>query len=725
LRDAQPAAALASADLVRALGPLADRDPAWTSVARLATDTVGADMAGRWRPVPLEPDDVAFLQYTSGSTSLPRGVVVSHANLMHNQRALHDAFAQSADSVIVGWLPLYHDMGLIGNVLHTLYLGASCVLMPPLAFLQRPVRWLRAISRFRATVSGGPNFAYDLCARRVDADDRRDFDLSSWAVAFNGAEPVQAATIERFSAAFAGCGFTRGAFQPCYGLAEATLMVTASRRDDRPTIRRVRRDALEAGRAIDADDGDGDRARALVSCGTPDPTHQIAIVDPVTGGRTPEGYVGEIWVAGPGVARGYWANPEETDRVFGASCGDTAGFLRTGDLGTLRDGELYVTGRLKDLVILRGRNLDPHDLESTVERSHAALRAGCGVACSIEVGGEERLVIVHEVRERLASGELEAVCQDIQRSLVQAHDVDPYAIALVAAGRVPKTSSGKLQRRLCRAQFVENRLEPLFTWTSPAPAAQIADDREAADSDRAGAPAADERDAVRTALVGLLSRIGRVPASRIDRGASIAALGFDSLRAAELQGEIERTFGARVQQAALLEAPTVDAIVTLILDEGRLPPPGPPAGQTSDAPASTGERLSHGQRALWFLQQMAPESAAYHIARAGRVRGRLHASSLERALRSLVERHVALRAGFDTVDGEPVQRLQPAAVDFAQVDAAGWSDADVRQALVHESTRPFDLSNGPLVRARVLTRSAGEHVLLLVVHHIAADLWSL
>ncbi|MEO6193501.1 MAG: fatty acyl-AMP ligase, partial [Thermoanaerobaculia bacterium] len=352
-------------------------------VAWLATDGLDSKGAEEWRDPAVRPEQLAFLQYTSGSTSAPKGVMVSHGNLVHNERLIERAFGMTAESVVVGWLPLYHDMGLIGNLLQPLWAGCSCVLMSPVDFLQKPLRWLAAVSRYGGTVSGGPNFAYDLCARKIRPEDRAGLDLSRWAVAFNGAEPVRAETLDRFASAFAGCGFRREALFPCYGLAEATLFVAGAAVGEPPVVGRFNAPGLERHRAVADPDG-----RPLVSSGRPAllaPGQEVAIVDPESGARLPEAAVGEIWVAGPSVAKGYWSRPEPPESTFQALTRDGQGpFLRTGDLGFLVGGELFVAGRAKDLIIIRGRNHYPQDIEMTVEASHAALRPGCGAAFSVD-----------------------------------------------------------------------------------------------------------------------------------------------------------------------------------------------------------------------------------------------------------------------------------------------------------------------------------------------------
>jgi acyl-CoA synthetase (AMP-forming)/AMP-acid ligase II len=485
-RDARPAVALTTAGLKTAIGALASQVPDLSALRLAATDEVPLGQADAWRDPGVSGSTLAFLQYTSGSTAAPKGVMVTHGNLLHNEEMIRQAFGQAADSVIVGWLPLYHDMGLIGNVMQPLYLGARCLLMSPIAFLQSPKRWLEAISHFRATTSGGPNFAYDLCARKVSPADRAGLDLSSWDTAFNGAEPVRAETMARFAETFGGCGFQEKAFFPCYGLAEATLFVTggagAGAARGTPRVAAFHRGLLEAGEArlLPADDP---ASRVLVSCGRAWLGQDLAVVDPESSTLAGDGKVGEIWVRGPSIAQGYWHRPGETAETFDGRLAprqapgqagvseseqDAPPFLRTGDLGFLDGGELFVTGRLKDLIIIRGRNLYPQDIELTVERSHPALRAGCGAAFSVEIGSEERLVVVHELERTgtaddspLEPGGVEAIADTVRQAVAEQHEAQVQQVVLLRAGTIPKTSSGKIQRRACRAALLAGRLTVL------------------------------------------------------------------------------------------------------------------------------------------------------------------------------------------------------------------------------------------------------------------------
>jgi acyl-CoA synthetase (AMP-forming)/AMP-acid ligase II len=407
---------------------------------------------------------LAFLQYTSGSTSAPKGVMVSHSNLLANLAMIERAFGNTRRSTYVSWVPLYHDMGLIINALQSLYLGSLCVLLAPVAFIQRPLLWLRAISDYRAEVAGGPNFAFDLCAERYRPDAMDGIDLSGWKVAFNGAEPVRADTIRRFSETYKAHGFAASAMFPAYGMAEATVLISAGRRGVVPTMCTVSRGGLRR-HQIAAPREEAD-AQTIVACGRALPGERIAIVDPDSRTRLGAGEIGEIWVAGPNVARGYWRNPAASEAAFGATIageGDEH-WLRTGDLGFLDErGVLFITGRIKEIVIIRGANHYPQDIEHTVQGCHPALRRHGGAAFTVaDECAAERLVIVQEVersqRGHVAADELVA---RIREAVVEAHEIVPHDIALLRPGALPKTTSGKIQRGLSRKLWLEASLERL------------------------------------------------------------------------------------------------------------------------------------------------------------------------------------------------------------------------------------------------------------------------
>jgi len=369
--DVQPSLALTTSSLLSTVEELFAQAPALQSVRLITTDTLADSLAEQWQEPQVDKNTLAFFQYTSGSTGMPKGAMLTHGNLVHNSALIYRSFENTPDAEGVIWLPLFHDMGLIGGILQAPYCGGQSTIISPAAFLQRPIRWLQAISSRKATVSGGPNFAYDLCIRKITSEQRATLDLSSWEIAFNGAETIRQETLERFAATFGPCGFRRESFFPCYGLAEATLMVTGSQKGKLLVVRTFQKAALEHNRVVEASLENED-TRTFAGCGQVLPGNTVVIVDPESLTQCPPGSVGEIWISSPSVAQGYWQRPEESERTFHAYLADTGegSFLRTGDLGFLQDGELFVTGRLKDLIIIRGRNHYPQDIELTVEQSH-------------------------------------------------------------------------------------------------------------------------------------------------------------------------------------------------------------------------------------------------------------------------------------------------------------------------------------------------------------------
>ena len=422
----------------------------------VGTDDALCGPDGGWTPPRIDGGSLALLQYTSGSTGVAKGVMVTHGNILHNQVLIKERFEHTPRSVMVSWLPMFHDMGLIGMILQPMYVGFPCVLMSPESFLQEPRRWLSALTRYRGTTSGAPNFAYDTCVDRIPAAERAGLDLSSWRVAYNGSEPIRPSSLERFVEAFAPCGFRRETFYPCYGLAEATLLVTGGRPCDPPVVRTV----PEAAAPERAGPPAGEGTRALVGCGTSGADQELLIVDPASRRVVADGRVGEVWLAGPSVARGYWQRAEETQDTFGARLSTGGGpFLRTGDLGVLVGGELFVTGRIKEVMIVRGRNHYPQDIERTAEESHPALRPHGGAAFLLEGGGRERLAVAHEVQRPYGEDPpTREIARRVREAVSRDHGLQVAVLVLLKAGGIPRTSSGKIQRRLCQARYLGGTL---------------------------------------------------------------------------------------------------------------------------------------------------------------------------------------------------------------------------------------------------------------------------
>jgi acyl-CoA synthetase (AMP-forming)/AMP-acid ligase II/aryl carrier-like protein len=587
-RDAQATVVLTTQLIHDMVDALASQAPELAALRWVATDALPAGAEEDWRPPEVNAGSLAFIQYTSGSTATPRGVLLTHANLLHNQALTQLAFRSSPSSVGVSWLPLYHDMGLIGGVLHPVSVGFPCVLLPPESFLQQPVRWLRAISRYRATHSGAPNFAFDLCVRKVAPEQREGLDLSCWRYAFNAAEPVRAETLERFAQHFAPCGLQRQALRPLYGLAEATLLVTGGQQGSPLKSLTVDGAALAAHRLREVSEGTPG-ARRLVGLGRSWLDQRLTIVDPATRLRLAPGQVGEIWLSGASVAQGYWNRPEETEHTFRATregVGDGP-WLRTGDLGFLHDGELFVTGRLKDLIIVRGRNHYPQDLERTVEESHPTLRPGCGAAFAVDTGQEEQLVIVQELHRLHEATPLEEVAAAARSAVASAHGIPLDTLVLIRHGTLPKTSSGKVQRSACRGAFLAGTLEVLHlsrpTVRAPAPSA----------------PAT-----VTAFLREQLAQLTGLEPGALDPGRTLGELGLDSLRQLELKQLLESHSGITLRPELVLAAPLGKLLAEL---EASASKPLPPR---VDAPARGGASFS----LEWDVAREAP-ALWHHLSR--------------------------------------------------------------------------------------------------------------
>ncbi len=516
--------------------------------------------ASSWREPALTGDDLAVLQYTSGSTTTPRGVMLTHANLLHNSHAIARNLESTSDSCGVIWLPPYHDMGLVGGILQPVFAGFPCSLMSPTTVFSDPLAWLRAVSRRRATNSGGPNFAYELCLRKITAEQRAGLDLSCWKVAFTGAEPVRAETLDRFAETFAPQGFRREAFYPCYGLAEATLLVTGGRVSEPPVTLSADRLALEANKVVPAPTG-AQTSQVLVGCGESLGDQQVLIVHPEKRTVCPPDEIGEIWVAGPSVAQGYWGRPDLTEQTFRAHRADTGAgpFLRTGDLGFLRDGELFVTARLKDLIVLNGRNYWPEDLEATASGASPSFLASAAFTAPAGDG----MVIVLEVVRGVPEEDLPGLAARARQVVVEHQQAPVRAVVLLRASSLPRTSSGKLQRHACRGRFPEGLPGELYRWEA------LGADQPAAV--KGSPPAGNHPQAaaiegwLRERVAGLLG----VPEEEIDRHQPFTSYGLDSGQGVLLAAELEAWLGQALSPTLIWSHPTIAELTRhLQKDEG-------------------------------------------------------------------------------------------------------------------------------------------------------------
>ncbi|WP_404483990.1 non-ribosomal peptide synthetase [Pseudomonas sp. HT11] len=699
ISDAEPRLLLTIASLGDGLAQIENAPPV------LSVDTLDAQLAERWVEPELHADDIAFLQYTSGSTALPKGVQVSHGNLVANEVLIRRGFGidLNPDDVIVSWLPLYHDMGLIGGLLQPIFSGVPCVLMSPAYFLGRPLRWLEAISEYRGTISGGPDFAYRLCSERVSESALERLDLSTWRVAYSGSEPIRLDTLERFAEKFATCGFTPNNFFASYGLAEATLFVAGGTRGHGIPALRLDEQALAANRA---EPGQGS---AIMSCGTSQPEHAVLIADPHTLSELPDNHVGELWASGPSIAHGYWRNPQASAKTFVQHAGRT--WLRTGDLGFIREGQVYITGRLKDLLIVRGHNLYPQDIEQTVEREVEVVRKGRVAAFAVNDQGLEGIGIAAEISRSVQKIlPPEALIKAIRQAVAEAYQEAPSVVVLLNPGALPKTSSGKVQRSACALRHADGSLDSYAQF--PDLQAQASD-------------AALESD--------LQNQIAAIWCEQL-QVATVAAddhfflLGGNSITATQVVARLRETLGLELNLRMLFEAPTLASfaasVAQLQQDGGVAQGAIHALSRQDDLPQSL------AQNRLWITWQLDPQSSAYTIPGALRLRGELDEDAVRASFQHLIERHEALRTRFYERDGQAFQRVQASAefdlqiIDLSDLPGAE-REARAQQIREDEARTQFDLEKGPLLWVTLVRLDDEDHQLLVTLHHIIADGWSL
>jgi acyl-CoA synthetase (AMP-forming)/AMP-acid ligase II/acyl carrier protein len=519
------------------------------------------DPGPSWQRAEIRTDDIALLQYTSGSTGTPNGVMVSHGNIMHNSEFIKQSFGHTGEVTCVHWLPGFHDMGLIGALLQPLYVGGKNVIIPPNSFLMKPMSWLNSISNYKASTAGGPNFALNFCVERMKEEELEGVDLDTVRPFYCGSEPIHAESLIGFAEAFAKCNFTPSQFYPCYGLAEATLIVTGGGLFDEPVYLTADAKQVEKRKVVIVGKEHPD-AKTFVGCGYPWAGARVVIADPDTAIRAQRGTIGEIWTSSPSVAKGYWNKPEKSAETFHAYLVDTGEgpFLRTGDLGFIHDGQLYITGRIKDLIIIRGLNHYPNDIERTVESAHEALQPAAGAAFSVDAGNEERLVVVHEVRRTsMRDLDAESVFAAIRQAIAENHQLQVYAIALIRPGSIPKTSSGKIQRLMARKEFLENTLDPMASSISRDTLSSMPSALSSSPYALSPTPIADA-DIMEWIRNWMANELKIEPTSiRIDK--PITSYGLGSLKAVLLANDASEHFGVEWPLDLFLEETTIEQIV--------------------------------------------------------------------------------------------------------------------------------------------------------------------
>lgn len=692
----------------------------WCTLDTLLNEPLQTDAVAP-SPEGLDESPVAYLQYTSGSTSAPRGVEITHDNVLAQCRSLVSSVDTPRMKALV-WLPWFHDYGLVHGVLQPLYSGGTSFLMSTVQFLLHPLKWLEAIARHGVTHSGAPNFAYAACVQALARAPQWNARLDSWRYATCGAEPVRATTLDAFSQAFTPFGFHRAALAPSYGLAEAVLAVTV--KNAATPLQQITLDAQAIERhEVRPADHEATGTRTLVGCGSALPGFQLRIVDPDT--RTPcaPDRIGEIWVAGPSVGQGYWGQPDVSAEHFGGTLApevaDPTRYLRTGDLGFLHGGELFVAGRRKDLIIANGRNLYPQDLEQTAESAHPGIRGGGVIAISVDKGDREAVVMLVECSRRPSPDVVRQLVDAVHKRVAAEHQVDLHDIVPLRTGTLPRTSSGKPQRNAARRLYLEGRLEPL---------------RLSAQSSTNTATDHTANAALLDSLTLLWSEI--LGHEVIDHDANFFDLGGDSLLATQLVSRLRTRLGLDLPISAVFETPTVRGLAERLMQLSPTPDsavasPSVPAAATPSAARGPGSRLglSFSQERMWFMHELAPQSSAYNIPLAMRLKGPLEVAALQKAMDRVVERHEVLRTRFvKTADGVFAEVVPPPAVPLQQVRLAtegrGVPDGVLRRHLADVTCQPFVLDQCPLVRAQLIHLAEHDAVLLIVMHHIVSDQWS-
>jgi len=702
------------------------------SLPWLLTDQAMDGNPEQWLMPDLTPESLAFLQYTSGSTGHAKGVMVSHGNLMANQQAIKDGFGHDSHSTVVGWLPLYHDMGLIGNVMQPLYIGAPVILMSPLAFLEKPLRWLQAISDYQAHTSGAPNFAFDLCVQKISAKDKAQLNLSSWQLAFNGSEPIHSATLDRFAEAFAECGFKREAFYPCYGLAEATLLVTGIHKSQAPTIRAFNKSKLEQHIACN-NVAHLDDYRRLVGCGTVGKNHQLRIVNPDTQTLCTDGHIGEIQVSGASIAQGYWQNSVTSQETFITDAHNNR-WLRTGDLGFIHHGELFISGRLKDLIIIRGRNYYPHDIEKAAQEAVDCLTPHSSAAFSITSQDGEKLVLLAELkRAYVRQSDFQAEFSAIRSRLVEECGAQADVIVLLKPNAILKTTSGKIRRAACKERYEHQQLDIVaiddLTTRHQTTQAEDIPSKPSVSPELALlrqtlllAPSAAAASLLASYLSTRVAALSGLAQAQIGLSASVLSLGIDSLKAMELKYFVDEFLNIDFPVMLLLDDNSLTDIAEHALT---LAVENPVIESVSTQIVSAEMPLSLGQQALWTLCQVTAMPTLYNMSVALQIDSKINTNALQDALQALINRHSQLRTHFGLNEQtQLVQTIVPSlSPTFSQIHCD--DDEHRQQQITVWLQQAFDLQNEALLKTALFSNADDNHKLVFCAHHLIVDLRSI
>lgn len=711
IEDATPEVLLTTQETYQSIEPLLAALPEKKTC--VFTDTINIVRNENWALPEVDENSLVFLQYTSGSTNQPKGVMVTHSNIIHNLGLIYEAYSLSEIEHIISWLPPYHDMGFIVGVHCPIFSGIPVHLMSHLTFLINPVLWLKTISKYQNVASGGPNFAFDYCVEKTKPEQKKELDFRSWKVAFNGAEPVRYATMERFCNEFADCGFQKSAIQPSYGMAEATLMVSTNKQFDKQPYLEVSSLALQKNE-IKLDDHPENNIK-LISAGVM--FQNIKVVNPQTFESCADKVIGEIWISSDSVCAGYWNKPEASKDSFQCSIkGDANGlrYYRSGDLGFIYKNQLYIVGRLKDLIIIHGKNYYPQDIEAIVEASHPSIRRNCIIAFSIDEDDEEHLVIVCGTEaisdESIWKTMVDAICHAVSEEF----ELVIHTIAFVRAKSIPKTTSGKVQRQPCKLSLLQGTLETTYVWKAP---------RFSNDEDTVASLMESENndDAISEWMLNWISRHTHQNKAEISLSHSLIEYGLDSLAIIQFVQDIGEHLGVTIDPVLVWDYPNPQHLAKYLQENHH----NLPKISTITQEERQENRLSPGQQRLWFMHMLVPDAILFNIACAFKLQGSINTEKMQQACEEVVERHTVLRTAV-TMFHERSSVIILSKLDkvFLVFDGSEASEEDIHQFLITETMKPYDLAKGNLIRIRLLKLNENEAILLIAAHHIIFDGWS-
>lgn len=725
INDAKATVILTTSELLDEIKEmLSGQDEKIGNLKWIATDTLDLIYSEKWKYPEINDKTIAFLQYTSGSTSSPKGVMVTHHNLLHNQEYLVHTFGSDKNSVLISWLPLFHDMGLISKVLHTIYCEARCILMDPMDFVEKPLRWLKAISHYGGTISGVPNFAYELCAEKITEEEKLSLDLSTWRCAFNGAEPIRYGTYLRFFNAFKNCGFRIEACNPIYGLAEATLIFSAGTNDEIPKKIILDKEALNENRILEYEN-ENSNSKTVPSCGKVLLDSIVKVINPQTLTEVKSNEVGEIWVMNPSVARGYWNRPDSTKEIFKAYVTNGDGpYLRTGDLGFIKEEEVYITGRKKDLIIVNGKNYYPQDFEYLSEVSDPALRPGNVAAFSIDYERTTKVVLLQEVRHNYSNQmtkNIEEIAYKIRSSINNQYDLNIDEIIFIKSGTIPKTSSGKIQRHGARLGYLNGELEIIGSDTLELKYSNSDTILPVDKNFLLNIKKVERINIIENKIIEISKNLFGLK-QKISLETVLNKIGINSLKAVDFSNLVYEIFDTKVSMTFFLRDNNLKKIVEQI--DQKILEENEPILESLNKDKKV--ELSYGQQALWYIQKLNPTNTAYNLSFPMLIKSKLDIPALERSLQQVINRHSVLRTSYVEENGsvfQSISQVKKLVLEYEVVDES-LINSKIRALIEDYVYYPFNLSTESGIRFKLYKLKDEKYILLIVAHHIIMDFWS-